>query len=100
MSAPILRRLLMAYPVLAGAEAFTFPGGDIGVLLLHGFTGSPQGLRPWGEALRDDGHTILCPLLPGHGTHVEDLAGARPGRLGRRQRGSPHGPRRPLPHRG
>jgi carboxylesterase len=66
----------MAYPVLSGAEGFAFPGGDIGVLLLHGFTGSPQGLRPWGEALRDDGHTILCPLLPGHGTHVKDLAGA------------------------
>jgi carboxylesterase len=70
--------LPVAYPVLSGAEAFAFPGGDVGVLLLHGFTGSPQGLRPWGEALRDDGHTILCPLLPGHGTHVEDLTGARP----------------------
>jgi carboxylesterase len=69
----------MAYPVLSGAEAFAFPGGDVGVLLLHGFTGSPQGLRPWGEALRDDGRTILCPLLPGHGTHVETwLAPARP----------------------
>jgi carboxylesterase len=67
----------MAFPVLSGAEAFVFPGGDIGVLLLHGFTGSPQGLRPWGEALRDDGHTVVCPLLPGHGTHWQDLAGAR-----------------------
>ena len=57
-----LWRLPMAYPVLSGAEAFAFPGGDVGVLR-HGFTGSPQGLRPWGEALRDDGHTILCPLL-------------------------------------
>jgi carboxylesterase len=47
------------------------------VLLLHGFTGSPQGLRPWGEALRDGGHTVACPLLPGHGTHWRDLAGAR-----------------------
>jgi carboxylesterase len=67
----------MAYPVLSGAEAFAFPGGDIGVLLPHGFTGSPQGLRPWGEALRDGGHTVLCPLLPGHGTHWQDLSGAR-----------------------
>ena len=67
----------MAYPVLSGAETFAFPGGDIGVLLLHGFTGSPQGLRAWGEALRDGGHTVVCPLLPGHGTHWQDLAGAR-----------------------
>ena len=66
----------MAYPVLSGAEAFAFPGGDVGVLLLHGFTGSPQGLRPWGQAFRDDGHTVVCPLLPGHGTHWQDLAGA------------------------
>jgi carboxylesterase len=69
----------MAYPVLSGTEPFAFPGGDVGVLLLHGFTGSPQGLRPWGEALRDGGHRVLCPLLPGHGTHWKDLAGARAG---------------------
>ncbi|HEV8651351.1 MAG TPA: alpha/beta fold hydrolase [Actinomycetes bacterium] len=69
----------MAYPVLSGAEPFTFDGGDAGVLLLHGFTGSPQGLRPWGEALRDGGFTVCCPLLPGHGTHWRDLSVVRAG---------------------
>jgi carboxylesterase len=44
------------------------------VLLLHGFTGSPQGLRLWGEALHRGGLTVHCPLLPGHGTHWRDLA--------------------------
>jgi carboxylesterase len=68
----------MEYPVLAGAEPFTLDGGDVGVLLLHGFTGSPQqGLRPWGEALRDAGVTVHCPLLPGHGTAWRDLAARR-----------------------
>jgi carboxylesterase len=67
----------MAYPVLAGAEPFAFDGGDVGVLLLHGFTGSPQGLRPWGEALRDAGFTVRCPRLPGHGTDWRDLAARR-----------------------
>lgn len=67
----------MAYPVLSGAEPFSFDGGDAGVLLLHGFTGSPQGLRPWGEALRDGGFTVSCPLLPGHGTHWRDLSATR-----------------------
>jgi carboxylesterase len=71
----------MEYPVLAGAEPFTFDGGDVGVLLLHGFTGSPQGLRPWGEALRDAGVTVHCPLLPGHGTDWRDLAARRAGEL-------------------
>jgi carboxylesterase len=67
----------MSYPVLAGAEPFSFDGGDVGVLLLHGFTGSPQGLRPWGEALRDAGFTVRCPRLPGHGTDWRDLAARR-----------------------
>ncbi|HEX6673607.1 MAG TPA: alpha/beta fold hydrolase [Actinomycetes bacterium] len=67
----------MSYPVLAGAEPFSFDGGDVGVLLLHGFTGSPQGLRPWGEALREAGFTVRCPRLPGHGTDWRDLAARR-----------------------
>jgi carboxylesterase len=71
----------MEYPVLAGAEPFEFDGGDVGVLLLHGFTGSPQGLRPWGEALRDAGVTVHCPRLPGHGTDWRDLAGRRAGEI-------------------
>jgi carboxylesterase len=64
----------MPYPILADAEPFTFQGGAVGVLLLHGFTGSPQGLRLWGEALHRGGLTVHCPLLPGHGTHWRDLA--------------------------
>ena len=42
--------------VLPGAEAFAFPGGSgpdgrTGVLLIHGFTGNPMSMRPWGEYL-------------------------------------------------
>ena len=67
----------MPYPILTDAEPFTFQGGEVGVLLLHGFTGSPQGLRLWGEALHRGGLTVHCPLLPGHGTHWRDLAVTR-----------------------
>jgi len=67
----------MPHPILPGAEPFTLEGGDTGVLLVHGFTGSPQGLRPWGQALHAAGLTVHCPLLPGHGTHWRDLAGVR-----------------------
>lgn len=45
----------------------------IGVLLVHGFTGSPASMRPWGEFLHSHGYTVRVPLLPGHGTKVEDL---------------------------
>jgi carboxylesterase len=60
-------------PLLPGAEPFTFDGGPVGVLLLHGFTGSPQSLRPWGEHLATAGLTVVCPRLPGHGTRWQDL---------------------------
>ncbi|OHV35920.1 MULTISPECIES: alpha/beta hydrolase [Pseudofrankia] len=62
-------------PVLPGAEPFELGGGgDIGVLLVHGFTGTPQSMRPWGEFLAAAGLTVRCPLLPGHGTRWQDLA--------------------------
>ena len=37
--------------VLPGAEPFAADGGEVGVVLSHGFTGSPQSLRPWAEHL-------------------------------------------------
>jgi carboxylesterase len=58
---------------MAGAKPFELDGGDTGVLLVHGFTGSPQGLRLWGESLAAGGLTVSCPLLPGHGTSWPDL---------------------------
>jgi carboxylesterase len=47
------------------------------VLVLHGFTGNPQSLRPLAEALADAGFTVDLPLLPGHGTAVEDMVPTR-----------------------
>jgi len=46
---------------------------DIGVLLVHGFTGSPSSMRPWAEYLNQKGFTVHVTLLPGHGTKPEDL---------------------------
>jgi esterase/lipase len=63
--------------VMPGAEPFAFPGGDgpngrTGVLLVHGFTGTPMSMRPWGEHLAAEGFAVSCPLLPGHGTRWQD----------------------------
>jgi carboxylesterase len=63
--------------VIKGCEPFGYEGDDTGVLLIHGYTGSPQGLRLWGDFLGREGFTVLCPRLPGHGTDVADLAKAR-----------------------
>jgi carboxylesterase len=46
---------------------------NVGVLLVHGFTGSPASMRPWAEYLNQKGYTVRVPLLPGHGTKPEDL---------------------------
>ncbi|MBC7233624.1 MAG: alpha/beta fold hydrolase [Chloroflexi bacterium] len=53
---------------------FSFPGGQVGCLLIHGFTGAPPEMRPMGEYLAQRGVTVSCPLLAGHGTTHEDLA--------------------------
>jgi len=64
--------------VLAGAEAFAADGaagsGGPAVLLFHGFTGTPQGLRPWAEDLAAAGLAVRLPRLPGHGTTWQELA--------------------------
>lgn len=58
-----------------GAEPFLFNGGCNGVLLIHGFTGSPSEMRLLGEYLNKQGFTVLAVRLPGHGTQVEEMAG-------------------------
>lgn len=60
--------------VQPGAEAFAKDGGPVGVLVCHGFTGSPRTVRPWAEYLADAGLTVRAPRLPGHGTTWQDLA--------------------------
>jgi carboxylesterase len=61
-------------PILPGAEPFAHDGStEIGVLLCHGFTGSPQSMAPWGDRLAEVGYTVRCPLLPGHGTTWRDM---------------------------
>ena len=51
----------------SGANAKT------GIVLVHGFTGSPAAMRPWAHFLNDRGCTVRVPRLPGHGTKWQDL---------------------------
>jgi len=57
---------------MPGAEPFRHDGGPIGALLCHGFTGTPQSLRPWAEHLAAEDLTVRLPRLPGHGTTVAE----------------------------
>src|SRR5947207_15572 len=54
---------------------FQFNRGQhpVGVLLIHGFTGSPPEVRPLGEYLAQQGLVVHGVRLPGHGTRPEDL---------------------------
>lgn len=45
----------------------------VGVLLCHGFTGSPTSMQPWAAYLQAAGFRTSVPLLPGHGTHWAEL---------------------------
>jgi len=56
------------------ASAFDLVGDDdVGVVLVHGFTGTPYEVRYLGEQLANAGYTVRAPLLPGHGTTTSDL---------------------------
>lgn len=49
--------------------------GRPGALVLHGLTGSTQSVAGLRTALEGAGFEVEAPMLPGHGTSAEDLAG-------------------------
>jgi len=46
---------------------------NIGILVLHGFTGCIESLRYYINKLKSKGYNIEAPALRGHGTHWEEL---------------------------
>ena len=65
--------LMQSVTVQTGAQPVVADGGPVGVLVCHGFTGSPRTVRPWAEHLAAAGLTVRAPRLPGHGTTWRDL---------------------------
>ncbi len=59
-------------PHLEGDD-FYWPGNSTGILLIHGFTATTAEVRPLAQRLHTAGYTVAGPLLPGHGTHPDDL---------------------------
>jgi carboxylesterase len=60
-------------PLALPADPGRTGGRAVGVLLVHGFTGSPASVKPWAQALAEQGYAVEVPLLPGHGTRWQDL---------------------------
>jgi carboxylesterase len=63
--------------ILKGGEPFYFPGDEVGCLITHGFTATPQEVRNLGEYLAAQGRTVLGVRLFGHATDVRDMPRAR-----------------------
>jgi carboxylesterase len=72
-----------ALVTIEGAEPWSSPGhgerGQIGVVVVHGFTGNPIATRPLGQRLAREGYSVEVLLLPGHGTSHRDLGRTRYG---------------------
>lgn len=69
--------MIERFPVLAGAEPWSSDGNGeharTGVVVVHGFTGSPVTMRPYGEVLARAGFAVEVIRLPGHGTSYKDM---------------------------
>ena len=67
--------------VRPGCEAWSSAGqGErrkTGILLVHGFTGSPASLRPLAEMLARRGFAVELVRLPGHGTQLREILPTR-----------------------
>ncbi len=68
----------MSYAVIPGSEAWSHVGtGNVGALVVHGFTGDPSSMREIAEVFGAAGFHVELPRLAGHGTSVEEMAGTR-----------------------
>ncbi len=64
--------------LIPGAEPWSYNGWTrSGALVIHGLTSNPDSLRQIAKALGAAGFHVELPLLPGHGTVMEDLVPIR-----------------------
>ena len=64
--------------IIPTAEPFFFPAStEVGILLVHGFTGAPKEMRWMGEYVAQHGYTSLGVRLAGHATHPADMIRSR-----------------------
>lgn len=62
----------IANPQLDGGP-IQIEGGKTGILFLHGFTATTTDIRSTALYFANRGFTVHAPLLPGHGTHPDEL---------------------------
>jgi carboxylesterase len=68
-----LHRIPRDTSALSTALPLSLPGGRVGALLIHGFTGTTRDLADLGGRLQGSGLSVSIPRLPGHGTNGRDF---------------------------
>jgi carboxylesterase len=58
---------------IPNSQGLVLPGNKIGILVIHGFTGSPVSVAPWAKYLNQLGYTVHAPCLPGHGSNWQEM---------------------------
>ena len=58
---------------LLGENGFIERKGSVGVLLVHGLTGTPTEMKQYGRVIARQGFTVACPELAGHCATIEAL---------------------------
>lgn len=67
----------MTTPSLIEPFLFELPNTEAALLCVHGLTSTPYSMRALGSSLASDTLSVYSVLLPGHGTHPDDLAGRK-----------------------
>ncbi len=63
----------MSAPIMPGAEPISIVNGSDGVLLVHGYAGTPREVSDLALVFAQAGFSVEVPLLPGHGTAFEEI---------------------------
>ncbi len=67
-----MKASVLQNPHLPG-DTFYYERGEIGALLIHGYTATTAEVRLLGDYLAGHDVTVSAPLLPGHGTTPEEM---------------------------
>lgn len=60
-----------------GRHGFIERRGPVGILLIHGLTGTPAEMKPFAKCLAKAGYSVACPQLAGHCLSIEALKATR-----------------------
>lgn len=70
----MLKKPVENIKIMDGAQTYyNYISNEIGVFLIHGFTGSPAEMVPFAKRFESKGISVYCPRLAGHGTDIKDF---------------------------